>query len=325
MAEPLTVHAFVPGEEAEWERAVGSASNGTVFHRRRFLAYHPTNRFSDASFTLARGDRLVGVVPGAWVEDDELGRGWSSHPGASYGGPAFVGRPSGRTVVEAVEALVKTLRDDAAWLQMRLPPHALHRAPALEALEFALHLHGFEVSRSELSTFAALEDDDVLASLSPSCRRNIRKAERAGLVAEESNDLDQYWEILTDNLARGYGVTPTHERPEIERLRDLLPGDVRLFATHDGVRMVAGVLVFVINEWSAHTFYMASREDAQPTRPLNLALYEALRWARARGLRRMNFGVSTPRGRYVNWGLLRFKETFGGHNVVRNTYRLRIE
>lgn len=325
-SDHIEVVPYSAEQAPAWEALVASATNGTLFHQRRFLAYHPPERFADASVMVRRGGSAVAVVPAAWIDDPELGRVWSSHPGASYGGPAFAPNVSGRTIVHTVEALLRHARSAGADLfQTRLPPHVFHRRP-VEELEFALAFHGCSVWRSELSTCVDLDRmaPELMDSFRPACRRNLKKALRSGLVAGESDDFAQFWDVLADNLAREYGESPTHGYDEIMRLRQLAPDAVRLFVARDGDRIAAGTCVFVINDWSVHTFYMASRKDMQPSRPLNLALYAAMGWARDGGYRRFNFGVSTPQGRSVNWGLLRFKESFGGRGVVRNTYRKKL-
>jgi hypothetical protein len=207
---------------------------------------------------------------------------------------------------------------------MRVPPRVFHR-PALEELDFVLRFQGFRIFRTELSMAISLEagdDDALLASLGSSCRRAVRKALKESLEHGESDDVDQYWEILADNLERRYGETPTHTAEELHRLRELCPGEVRLFVAREGERILGGTLVVLCNDQAAHAFYLASREEAQDRRPLNLAVYSAMKWLRSNGWRRLNLGVSTPDGLTVNWGLVSFKESFNATGVCRESYEL---
>jgi lipid II:glycine glycyltransferase (peptidoglycan interpeptide bridge formation enzyme) len=207
---------------------------------------------------------------------------------------------------------------------MRLPPHVFH-SPPFEELDFALRFHRFSIVCSELSHWIALQGDDdeaVLASLESRGRRAVRKALKAGLEHGESDDIDQYWEILDDNLRRRFGKSPTHSRDELHRLRELCPGEVRLFTAHRGDRILGGALVMITNAETAHTFYHASREEAQELRPLNLAIYSAMVVLGKHGTRRLNLGVSTPDGQSVNWGLVSFKESFNAVGTCRDTYEI---
>jgi len=79
----ITVKQFDNNSSA-WDNFVSSANNGTLFHTRRFLSYHPEGRFNDHSLEFYKKGKLVGVFPAAIVET-ENGRTLVSHPGASVG------------------------------------------------------------------------------------------------------------------------------------------------------------------------------------------------------------------------------------------------
>jgi hypothetical protein len=321
----IRTEPFSASHAEEWDRFVDAGRNGTVFHQRSLLAYHPPDRFEDASLIFRDAQRMVSVFPAAWVHAPGIGRILQSHPGASYGGPVFA-RGARTDVVDAVVGALRSFAADAGAdaIRMRLPPHVFHRPP-LEELHFVLRFHGFSIFRTELSMFVqvrAESEEALLATLDSSCRRAVRKAWKSGLVAGESQDIPQFWEVLEDNLKRRYGLAPTHTLAEALRLRELIPDRVRLFVARDGERILAGTFVFLCNDDAAHTFYLASREEAQAFRPLNLAVFSAMDWLRQNGFSRLNFGVSTPNGESVNWGLLAFKESFGASGVSRDTYQL---
>ena len=50
-----------------WEAFVKSSNNGTLFHSRQFLNYHPENRFQDYSLMLYKKDQLQSVFPAVSV------------------------------------------------------------------------------------------------------------------------------------------------------------------------------------------------------------------------------------------------------------------
>ncbi|HEY8504826.1 MAG TPA: GNAT family N-acetyltransferase, partial [Gemmataceae bacterium] len=323
MEQPVDATPYSPECEADWDRFVEQSRNGNIFHTRRFLSYHPPGRFEDASLMLRRGGRLVGVFPAAWREEPGLGRVLVSHPGASHGGPVFGPKVSAATVHAAVAAILRHAREaGAAAVQLRPAPHLFHQ-PAMEELDFALHFHGFEVARAELTTYVALDPGagDLLGTYATGCRGAVRKALKSGLEAGESDDFAGFWGILTEHLGQRHGVRPTHSLEEILTLRRVLPGRIRLFAAARGGELLGGTVVFVCTPRAAHTFYMASRREAWALSPMNLAVHAALEWARGQGIGRVNFGVSTPDRQTVNWGLLDFKESFGGRGACRLTYR----
>ncbi|MDZ7413397.1 MAG: GNAT family N-acetyltransferase, partial [candidate division KSB1 bacterium] len=47
----------------EWDRFVWAANNGTIFHTRRFLSYHPPGRFEDHSLVFKKRGRVLALLP----------------------------------------------------------------------------------------------------------------------------------------------------------------------------------------------------------------------------------------------------------------------
>ncbi|MBN8574863.1 MAG: GNAT family N-acetyltransferase, partial [Candidatus Kapabacteria bacterium] len=83
----MKIHPFLSSSisEKEWDTFVESSNNGTIFHTRRFLSYHPQGRFHDSSLVIEKNDKLFAVFPAVIIERNGK-RILSSHSGASYGG-----------------------------------------------------------------------------------------------------------------------------------------------------------------------------------------------------------------------------------------------
>ena len=52
----------------EWDSFVENSDNGTLFHKREFLAYHPKDRFNDASFVVKKDNKVLALFTAAVVE-----------------------------------------------------------------------------------------------------------------------------------------------------------------------------------------------------------------------------------------------------------------
>ena len=67
-----------------WDSFVLEANNGTLFHLRKFLSYHPEDRFKDHSIEIYKKNTLLSVFPAAdlIINDKKM---LTSHPGSSYG------------------------------------------------------------------------------------------------------------------------------------------------------------------------------------------------------------------------------------------------
>ena len=56
---------FQPHEEQIWDLFAPETNNGTIFHLRAFLNYHPKNRFSDHSLMVRKKGNLFSLFPAA--------------------------------------------------------------------------------------------------------------------------------------------------------------------------------------------------------------------------------------------------------------------
>ena len=314
---------FEPGLASEWDEFVNGSKNGTLFHSRQFLSYHPSERFEDYSYLAYEGDRLLAVYPGA-IQVRGTQRWWCSHPGSTYGGPVFAPDAGIEECARVLDSLMKLGREDGlAGMEMRLSEQAFRSVPADE-IEFALWRAGFQVKAAELSTTVPLMDgyEASVARYRGDTGRNVRKARKAGVEVAWSDDFRTYWCVLEQNLAR-HGAHPTHSLAEILRLRDLCQGKIRLALATVGGVPAAGIVVFVANAVCFHSFYIAQDYSLQHTRALSAVLDFLIEWGCQEGFRYFNLGISTEQaGTIVNWGLFTFKQGFGGSGYVRVTYAL---
>ena len=139
-------------EEARkhWEKFVHESNNGTIFHTRRFLDYHPTDRFKDHSLVFMEGNKILALFPAIRKERDGLNT-LISHQGASYGGFVYRENLSVRSAFDLIEALdvyAKSTQFDA--IDMTLPPVIYHARPS-HYLDFALYKFGFNYRKREIS------------------------------------------------------------------------------------------------------------------------------------------------------------------------------
>jgi len=323
----MVIQRFCEASALSWDRFVDRSLNGTFMHSRRFLSYHPPQRFHDHSVQAVddRGE-IEAVFPAAVVAGDG-GPWWQSHPGASCGGPAVDDRISGPRYDELLGHLVEyAAAQGFAGIRMRLPEDVFcDNAP--DEFASALFRLGFHLEARELSSAVTLADftDDVADGLPPGARSKVRKAAAAGVVVRTTDDFESFWPILENNLRARHAVQPTHTLAEIRLLRELLGERVVLVGAYLRDELMAGVVLFRLNRRAAHVMYMAQNYDHQLLRPLNLAVYHAIVECRSRRHAYLNFGMSSipgTSGREMNWGLHAFKTRSGGRGVVRDTWSL---
>lgn len=320
----ISVSIYQDSLEQEWDRYVRQANNGTLFHLRRFLNYHPPDRYKDHSLLFTGPKGFLALFPAAEQEIDGE-RYLVSHPGASYGGPVA---PIGLTFqgsYDLVESFIEYSREaEFQQIELTLPPTIYNRRLS-NYIDFALLQHGFTYARREISSILFLEQtpEENLAKFSDASRRAVRKAHNSGVEVRFSNDYETFYQILLHNLKRRHNVQPTHTLEELLQLAELFPEDIHLLAAFLDDRMIAGITIFDTTPDVTLAFYISHDEAFQQYRAVNLLFYEMIRWAIDSGFRYLDFGIFTVHMK-PNFGLARFKESFGAGGMFRDTLRIRL-
>ncbi len=321
----LIVSPYEPSFQEEWDRFVRQANNGTLFHLRRFLAYHPEGRFQDHSLVFTGPKGLLALFPAA-VQEIEGERCLVSHPGASYGGLVT---PIGLSFKNSC-GLVESLLDYAGEqgfgrITLTLPPTIYNRRLSNYG-DFALLRHGLTYLRREVSSILYLEPtpEENLAKFTGASRRAVKKAPQSGVEVRFSRDYATFYDILLHNLKRRHNVQPTHTLEELLRLADLFPDEIHLLAAYLEGRMIAGITIFDANPDVTVAFYISHDEACQQYRAVNLLFYEMICGAIEEGFRYLDFGIFTV-NMAPNFGLARFKESFGASGMFRDTLTIQLQ
>jgi hypothetical protein len=305
----------------EWDEFVLAADNGTIFHERTFLNYHPAERFIDHSLVIRSKAAPQALLPAVeWTIDKD--KTLYSHRGASYGG--FVYKDVGlEQTIGWVQAL-KHYAQEAGFTRvlMTLPP-IVYAQHSTNYCEFALLGEGFRYQKRELTAVVKIprQEEDIFAMFKQEARTATRKAEKQGVSVRISNDYAAYYEILSHNLMMRHGVTPTHTLAELEYLAATFPNRIRLHAAYLEGRMIAGVVNFLANARTMLGFYISDNKEFQEYRALNLLFYDIFRECSRSGIEWYDFGTFTL-NMQPNFGLGKFKETFGARGVFRDTMEI---
>lgn len=318
----MTIKQFKYSFDEQWDLMVLDANNGTLFHTRRFLSYHPPGRFTDHSLIFNKNNQPYILFPAAEKEIDGK-RFLVSHPGTSYGSfivPEDISFADSYDIVESLIEYAKAQKFDGIRLT---PPPTIYNRRLSNYIDFSLLQHGFRYLRREISSILFLEDtiEQNLDKFKPSHKRAVRKAIKEGVVVRESDKFDEFYSILQNNLKIRHNVTPTHTLDELLKLKELFPNDVKLFGAFLGDKMVAGVVNFICTKDVVLAFYISHDEKYQETRALNLLFYSIFDWAITNNFKVFDFGIFTV-NEEPNFGLARFKENFGASGMFRDTFEI---
>ena len=321
----MELSRFRPFEEKIWDFFVPKTNNGTLFHLRSFLNYHPNSRFNDHSILVRKKGKLFSLFPA--VEQIIDGKKiLFSHPGATVGSFSL---PENLSIADALclgEQLIKYAKGKKFQsIKINLPPN-LYQRRLSNYMEYSFFKHGFKYSKREITSILFLEKtiEKTKKKFRPSHLRAVRKAVEKNIIVKESKDIEAFYTILKNNLEIRHGVSPTHTLGELKQLFNLFPKKIKLFSAFLDEQMIAGVVTFQINQRVLLAFYISHDECFSELRAVNLLFYHIFEWAIKSKFQIFDFGIFTINGE-PNMGLGRFKENFGASGIFRDTIELNLD
>ena len=305
-----------------WEDFNAASSNGTIFHSRKFLSYHAPDKFKDNSLVFLEDNKITALMPAADINRDGRRTLWS-HMGASYGGLVHSEILSIKQAFDVTQSLIDySLREKFEKIVVTNVP-AVYQKRYNDYPDFAFYRNGFRYLKREVTSVITLnvEEENVMKLFKPEARTSIRRAEKLGVVIKKSNDFEEYYNILKSNLAMRHNVQPAHTLQELYLLKDLFPQKIQLYGAYVKNKMIAGVINFYCNDQAVLVFYISHNPEFQQYRAVNLLFYTIIKDAINRGLGFLDFGLFTV-NMDPNWGLGKFKESFGARGILRDTWFL---
>lgn len=304
---------------SQWDLFVSNSNNGTIFHKQRFLGYHSPDKFRDHSLIFFRGssENISAVFPAAEVKRNNQ-NALESHPGSSYGGLVLKTAKISEINCFFDELESYCLENGFQCCYLRPAPLVFQKRQN-QSLEFIMAQRGYRpISIEQTNAICLFDNSDLFGKMKKTTRTAIRKAIKVELDWSEVADTREFYAVLTNNLETSHHIKPTHSFDELKRLRNLFPQEIKLFGAYYEHQLAAGIGLFICNRIAAHTFYLCSDEDLQHLRPLNFLLWKIAKHLQDRGFKYLNLGISTEQGgKIINWGLFKFKESFGAEGFLR--------
>lgn len=300
-----------------WDEFVGKSKNGTFLFQRDYMDYH-ADRFVDCSLMFYKKGELVAVLPANYKSEEQT---VYSHGGLTYGGLVLSERISVIDTMQVMSCAMEWMKlalDAKEW-EYKPVPHIYHHLPAEEDL-YALFRQGATLKARGVSAAIAKDNSLPMQELR---RRGVKKSINRGVVYEESDNLQDFWNILEEVLVSRHGCSPVHSVEEMKRLKGLFPSNIRLFVAKVDGCVIAGTLVYETSQ-VAHAQYIAASKEGRASGALD-GLFCYLISEVFAGKKYFDFGISTEQGgRYLNEGLAFQKEGFGARAVVYDTYSIKL-
>lgn len=325
--------------EREWDAFVDAAPGGDLVQTAAWGRSKVAMGFS-ATLAVTR-DALGRIDGGGLVLARRIGLAGGRLPLATVGyvarGPLMAGaEPAGPASLERFAGLVDAI--EATARRLGIVHLVIQPAAGQDALVGCLEAAGYELGAPSVAPDCTLvldlepDLDTLLGGMSGSLRRNIRKAQRAGIVVRAGGyaDLAAFQSLHAATAAR-QGFAPLSLDYLATQWTALRPaGAVALFlATSPDLpdRPIAGT-------WAtAHAGTVTDRiqgwnGEAASLQPSVAAIWAAIAWAKDHGHRRFDLGgIDRAAGRALakaddasppdgDMGVVQFKARFGGSVVL---------
>lgn len=308
---------FSEDVEDLWEQLCLGSVNGTFLHSRRFLSYHG-GRFKDSSFIVLNKGKPVGLIAAAESPGDPSTV--ISHPGLTYGGIVHNGNLNPALIAETFVRSAEVLLNRGVHFLVYKPIPFMYQQVPTEDDEYVLfNSASASIISANLNAVVCMWPED---NSTPIKRPNLKKATMPTIEVNNYDLLDNYYDVLIQNLDLRHGVAPIHSLDELRLLSGLFPGEIGLYFACEGDQVLGGIVVFKTPRcW--HVQYTARSERGSVVEAVAYAVNRALSDARRSGATFLSLGISNDRlTSQLNDSLHSFKRKFGAGGVVQKTWKI---
>ena len=309
----ITIRKYDNNDKALWDKFVASGKNATFLFYRDFMEYHK-DRFVDYSLLCFKNEKLVAILP-ANINDDIV----YSHQGLTYGGLVIQTKTKFEEYVQIFESVLKFLDDNEIHqLFIKELPQIYCNSPSNELayIQFLLEAKNVKI---EISSTIQINDKGTFSN---NRKEGVRRGIKNKLKIIEVDEMESFWnQVLIPNLSVKHKVKPVHSLKEITLLKNVFPENIRQFNVYKQDELVAGTTIFETDR-VAHSQYISGNSDKNKLGSLDF-LHHYLISEIFKDKSFFDFGISTENeGKYINTGLLSWKEGFGARATTYKSYSI---
>lgn len=316
----MEIRQYTPDMRNCWDAFVRESRNGTFLFIRDYMEYH-SDRFMDRSYVIVNSRGKIEALLPASIHND--GAELRSHGGLTYGGFIMGNASSGASPSSPAawfDELLPILRNDGVKSLIYKPvPHIYHRYPAEEDL-YALWRRGAAISCRNLATVIDIQNPLHSSRLG---KRAVKRRREFGISVRQTENVAEFWQIIVEDRRVRHNTTPVHTGEEMQLLRDRFPEEILFFVAEAEGEILAGAVLYKVGN-VLHLQYAAATELGKEQYAVDV-IYNYLIFDRFKDAKWFDFGTSNENGGlYLNEGMVRHKEEFGGRSIVYDQYRLEL-
>ena len=306
-----------------WDNFIEHDSiNGTIYHTRNFLSYHPKERFEDTSiliFDNSELNNLICVLPCC-----KKGGKYFSHSGATYGGPVFSNKNFNIDKVKSIINLIFEYYDNK--FECRIANNIYFEK---ENFHIYYLLSQKLNIKMELSWYVDNFKCNILGNVKNKYnRRYLKKIDENKICFKKfcsEKDYINFYKILSHNLKNNHNSKPTHTLQEFLNIKKILSDNQNLYIIEKNNIIFCGVYVLKVTKKCWYTFYISRNIEIKNSGIyLIYLMHKISQLAKKENVQYLDYGISTENnGVLFNLGLSKFKqESFCGQSNARYLFLL---
>jgi len=305
----MKIKRYTVDNQKEWDDFIKKSENGTFLHLRDYMDYHQ-DRFQDHSLMIYDDDQLIALFPA-----HKNNRQIFSHNGLTYGDFIFPRNFRTAYKLQAITQSFKYLKKN--WIDSVL----IKKIPEIfQKYPNQINTYLYEMIGGKIEKILPFFVVDNQSFHSNSDRKkNIKKAQKIDFTVKQDPELiDEFWEIVTENLQTKYQTHPVHSLDEIKLLMKRFPNEIELITAIKDNKIISGALCFKINH-SFHFQYIHSISDKNFRISVDALVFRIIRYYLEK-YPYISLGSAEKSNGLLNKNLTYWKESFGAFAVNQYFY-----
>lgn len=296
-------------DKIQWEQLINKSQNASYFQIPECYEFYNSLSFLD-SFILGveENDELKGVICGYIVANGRFIKRYFSRRAIIHGGPLLANDISNQALFLLLQETKQALQKKAIYIETRNSHNYSKYVEIFEKNDFKYQPYMNYLVDSLRSS------KEIYTKLSESKRRQIRKANEAGIEIIETKDrkdIDEFYSIL-EKLYKHKVKKPLFPKEFFEKLITL--PHAHLFVAKYQQQVISGMACVSFNKEVVYEWFVCgNKETFNHIYPSVAVTYAAIEYASKNGYKKFDFmGAGKPN---ENYGVRDFKEKFGGELV----------
>lgn len=287
----------------EWSFFVSHHPQGTVFQTpEMYELYSVTSHNSPYVFIAYNNDEIVGVMLSVIITNGKRFLRPFTARSIIIGGPIV--KDNNEEVLDTI------LKEYKKLMQKRVVYSEIRPIYDISSIRDKLRIAGFKYEgHYNLIMRLGMADDDLFNLMHKERRRNVKQAEKAGLVFKVVKDeysIAQIVSIIENTYKRK--TVPLSYSEIFLKAKNILKNQVNYFAAYYEDKMIAGQ-VRLCYEDLVYAWFAGSDDKYFKLRPNDFLMWNVIKWSNDNGYKLFDFGGGGKPG--VEYGVRDYKLKYG--------------